>query len=170
MKANIVIMSAMAAVLLAAALYFKGASGAGEGLKAGFRTLWRIWPLLLLALAVAGFIQVLVPRDVVADYLGVARPYRGILIAWLIGAVIPGAPYVILPLATVLLSRGAGIGAAATLVLSASLVGMTRIPYEVAFVGWQFSVLRVAACALLAPLAGVLVHLLNAAVSFYPVG
>jgi uncharacterized membrane protein YraQ (UPF0718 family) len=117
---------------------------------------------------VAGLLQVLVPPEVVGRYLGGERVYRGILIAWAVGAVLPGAPYVTLPLAAALLARGAGIGPAATLVLSASLVGLTRVPYEVAFVGWQFAVLRVTACALLAPVAGMTIHWLNQVVSFYP--
>lgn len=165
-----IIMSALTAILLLAALAVGGTEKAGEGLKQGAMTLWRIWPLLLLALVVAGLLHVLVPVEAVQRYLGTAHPYRAILIAWLIGALLPGAPYVTLPLAAVLLGRGAGIGAATTLVLSASLVGLTRIPYEVAFVGWQFSVLRVAACLVLAPVAGTAVHLLNTLARFYPVG
>ncbi len=170
LRANIAIMSALAAVLLLAALVAGGAEKAGEGLKQGAVTLWRIWPLLLLALVVAGLLHALVPVEAVQRYLGTARPYRAILIAWIVGAVLPGAPYVTLPLAAMLLGRGAGIGAATTLVLSASLVGLTRVPYEVAFVGWQFSVLRVAACLVLAPVAGAGVHLLNVLMRFYPVG
>lgn len=170
MKANYIIMSAMVAVLLLMTLYFRGIGRVGQGLKDGGQMLWTVFPLILLALAAAGLLQELVPAEAVKKYLGRENPYQGIFLAWLIGGVMPGAPYVTLPVAAVLLKEGAGIGAAATLVMSASLVGMTRIPYEIAFVGWQFSVLRVLACVLVAPVVGVLIHWLNVAFGFYAVG
>ena len=77
------------------------------------------------------------------------------------------SPSLTLPVAAVLLKEGAGIGAAGTLVMSASLVGVTRIPYEIAFVGWEFSVLRVLACILVAPVVGILIHWLNMVFEFY---
>jgi uncharacterized membrane protein YraQ (UPF0718 family) len=168
MRANYVLMTVMTVGLLLATWHFKGIARTGEGLKAGALMLWRIWPLLLLALAVAGLLGVLVPRDMVSRYLGASAPLRGILIGWVIGAVLPGAPYVSLPLAAALLAHGAGIGPVLTMVLSASLLSVTRIPYEVAFVGWQFAAVRVAACALLPPAGGLIAHLLNAVLRVYP--
>lgn len=135
MKANVIIMSGMVAVLLALTLYFKGVGRVGEGIKDGGLMLARIWPLFLLALVAAGLLKVLVPTEIVQEYLGGGTPYRSIVLGWLIGGVMPGAPFVTLPVAAVLLEEGASIGAAATLVMSASLVGVTRVPYEVAFVG-----------------------------------
>ena len=128
-------------------------------LQAGAVAIW---------LAAAGLMEVLVPAEAVRRYLGPGTPWRGILMAWLIGTILPGAPYVALPLAAALLSRGAGIAAASTLVLSASLVSVTRLPYEVAFVGWRFAVLRTLACAGIPPVAGLLVHWLNVTLRLYP--
>jgi len=170
MKANLMIMSAIVVVLFLLAWYFKGISRAGEGLKDGLLMVRGIWPLLVLALAAVGLLQLLAPTEAVGRYLGTGRPYLGIVIACMVGAVMPGAPYVTLPLAALLLSRGASIGAATAFVLSASLIGFTRIPFEIAFVGWQFSVLRLLACALLAPAAGIIIHWLNLLVGFYPTG
>ena len=65
----------------------------------------KIWRQLISALGVAGLIQVLIPKGVISQSMGAAAGYKGILIAWLIGSILPGAPYVILPLAAALLSQ-----------------------------------------------------------------
>ena len=118
MRLNVIIMAVIVAVLLVMGFTLKGPARVGDGLKGGAMLLWKIWPLLLLALAAAGLLRVLVPAQMVSDYLGNHSPIRGIFLAWGVGALLPGAPYVVLPLAAVLLERGASIGAAATVVLS----------------------------------------------------
>ncbi|MEF8726139.1 MAG: hypothetical protein V5A79_05340 [Candidatus Bipolaricaulota bacterium] len=68
---------------------------------------------------------------------------KGYLIAWGVGAVTPGAPFTIYPIAVSLLDAGSGVGQIMTMILSASIgVALTRVPYEVAFLGWRFSILR----------------------------
>ncbi|MEF8787921.1 MAG: permease [Planctomycetota bacterium] len=167
---DIVFMGAIVAVLVAIALWVDGPGRVGEGMKEGGLLLYKIWPLLLLAAAAAGMLKILVPAKVVSSYMGAHSPMRGILIGWGVGAVLPGAPYVVLPLAAVLLQRGAAIGPAATMVLSATFMSVTRIPYELTFLGWQFSALRILACALLPPVAGLFVHGLNDLFGFYAAG
>lgn len=164
---NIIFMAAIVAVLVVVALWVDGPGRVGEGLKEGGVLLYKIWPLLLLAMAAAGLLQALVPARVVSSYLGGQNPMRGILIGWGVGAVLPGAPYVTLPLAAVLLERGAAIAPAATMVLSATFLSVTRIPYELTFLGWQFTTLRILACAFLPPVTGLMVHGLNELFGFY---
>lgn len=168
MKINTIIMAVIFVILFGVTWYYKGLGTAGEGIKQGGLMFKKLWLLLLIAIGVAGLIQVLVPKDLISQYLGSAAGYKGILIAWLIGGIIPGAPYVILPLAASLLSRGAGIGPTITMVLAASLIGVSRIPYEIAFVGWQFSVVRIIGGLLLPPIAGSIVYLANKLLKLYP--
>ncbi len=140
-----------------------------EGIREGFQTFKHVWLLLLLALGIAGFLQVLVPHEIVSDYLGPRSGMKGLLIGWGVGAVTPGAPFTILPIAASLLKAGSGIAPVMTMVLSASLgVAVTRVPYEIAFVGWRFAVMRLLACLLLPLAGGLLVKLLNHWMAFYP--
>ncbi len=168
MKANTIIMAILFVILFGAVWYVKGLGATGEGLKQGGVMLKKTWLLLLIAFGVAGLIQILVPKELVSEYLGTSAGYKGILIAWLIGSIIPGAPYVILPLSASLLARGAGIGPLVTMVLASSLIGVTRIPYEIAFIGWRFSLVRVMGGLLLPPLAGTIVVVVNKFLKIYP--
>ena len=161
MKDNTIIMGVLFVVLFAAAWIFKGLGTAGDGVKQGLIMLKKTGLLLLIAIGVAGLIQVLVPTKLISQYLGTGSGFKGILLAWGIGGILPGAPYVILPLAASLVSKGAGMASTVTLVLASSLIGVTRIPYEIAFIGWRFSVVRVIGGVLLPPLAGLIVHFSN---------
>lgn len=168
MKINIIIMSALFLMLFLTAWLLKGIGTSLEGLKQGGLMLKKIWLLLIIAFGVAGLIQVLIPKGIISQALGVTAGYKGILIAWLIGSILPGAPYVILPLAAALLSQGADIAPTVTLVLAASLVGATRIPYEIAFIGWKFSVVRLTSSLMLPPLAGFITLWFNKLIRLYP--
>jgi uncharacterized membrane protein YraQ (UPF0718 family) len=168
MKINTIIMGILFVVLFAAAWYFKGLGAAGEGVKQGLLMLRKMWLLLLIAIGVAGLIQVLVPTKIISQYLGTGSGFKGVLIAWGIGGIIPGAPYVILPLAASLISKGAGIASTVTMVLAASLIGVSRIPYEIAFIGWKFSVIRIIGGVLLPPIAGMIVLFVNKVIRIYP--
>jgi hypothetical protein len=75
-----------------------------------------------------------------------------------------------LPPAGSLPSSGAGIGPVMTMVLPAGIgVAITRIPHEIAFVGWRFMVLRLAVCALVPPICGLLARGIARWSGFFPV-
>lgn len=166
MKANIIIMSVALVLLFALAWYTKGLSKAIEGIKSAGNTLSQIWLLLLIAIAVAGMIQVLIPKEIVSEYLGHGSGFKGIALGWLIGSVISGAPYVCLPLGASLLKSGADITPIMTLILSSMVVAITRVPYEIAFVGWKFSLLRVLACLLFPPVGGLIARYISTLLGF----
>ncbi|MBS3736022.1 MAG: permease [Candidatus Bipolaricaulota bacterium] len=143
MDINTAIMLGIFGLLGGVTWFIQGLEGVFNGLKSSLGTLNNVWALLLLALGVAGFLRVLIPREVVSNYLGPASGMKGYMIAWGVGAVTPGAPFTIYPIAATLLEAGSGIGQIMTMILSASIgVALTRVPYEVAFLGWRFSVLR----------------------------
>lgn len=167
MKINIIIMSVALVLLFSWAWYAKGLDKAFEGIKSAGNMLSQIWLLLLIAIAVAGMIQVLIPKDIVSEYLGEGSGFKGIALGWLIGSVISGAPYVCLPLGISLLKVGAGIAPVMTLILSSMMVAVTRIPYEIAFIGWKFALLRVLACFLFPPIGGLIVRYLNSLLGFF---
>jgi len=154
-------MSVALIFLFAWAWYAKGLGKAWEGIKSAGNMLSQIWLLFLIAIAVAGLLQVLIPKDIASKYLGEAAGFKGILLGWLIGSIVPGAPYVSLPLGASLLKVGADIAPVMTLILSSMVVAITRIPYEIAFIDWKFALLRVLACVFVPPVGGLIVRYIS---------
>jgi len=114
------------------------------GLSIAFNTLLNILPLLVFAFIVGGMVQVLLPHDVVAGWIGGESGFRGILIGTLAGGVTPGGPYVSLPLVAGFLEAGAGAGTMVAFLTSWSLWAVSRLPMEIGILGWRFTLIRLA--------------------------
>lgn len=130
------------------------------GLVQGGETLLSVTPLLLAAFAIAGLIQTLVTRGLVARWLGTGTGWRGIALACLAGALIPGGPYVYYPIAATLLQAGAGLGVLVAFVTAKNLWSISRLPLEFALLGPRLTIIRFGATLLLPPLLGLLTELL----------
>lgn len=157
MNINVKVMIAIFIFLSIVVLILRGSQGLIAGFKESFHTISNVWILLILALIIAGMLQVLIPGEMISEHLGQNSGLKGILIGWGVGAVMPGAPYTVLPISASLLKAGSGIGPVMTMILSASIgVALTRIPYEIAFLGWRFTVLRIFSCFLVPIIGGVL--------------
>lgn len=112
---------------------------------------------LPLALLSAAFIGRLVPQDYVAGAIGPETGLGGIVVASLIGGVMPGGPMVSFPVALVFWQAGAGAGQMVALLTGWSVFAMHRIlAYELPMMGWRFSAVRLLSSFFLPVLAGVL--------------
>ncbi|MGD2161524.1 MAG: permease [Anaerolineales bacterium] len=131
-----------------------------RGLQIGGRTLLNVAILLLAAFLVAGLAQVLVPREVIEHWLGVGSGWRGILLACLAGALIPGGPYVYYPIAGGLLKTGASLGVLVAFVTAKNLWSVSRLPYEFALLGADITLLRFSLTFIFPPLIGFLAEAL----------
>lgn len=151
-----------AVALLMAFLAFQqgGISLLLRGLQIAGKTLLDVSVLLLAAFFVAGLTQVLVPREVIEQWLGVGSGWRGILLACLAGALIPGGPYVYYPIAGGLLQSGASLGVLVAFVSAKNLWSISRLPYEFALLGPDLTLLRYALTFMLPPLIGFLAEAL----------
>jgi len=127
-----------------------------EGFKRGGRETLTLLPLLAVVFILTGFVQVLLPRELVANWLSADSGWRGLGIAWVAGALTPGGGPIGLPLAAALFRSGAGLGVVVTYLTSMSLLSFIRIPMEVAIYGGKLTALRVAASVLAPPLVGLL--------------
>ena len=127
---------------------------AAAGLLAGGETLLSVTILLLAAFLVAGLIQVLVTQEMVARWLGASAGWRGILLACLGGALMPGGPYVYYPIAAALMQAGAGLGVLVAFVTAKNLWTLSRLPLEFALLGPQLTLIRYAITLLMPPLLG----------------
>lgn len=127
-----------------------------EGLRQSGNALLSVVPLLLAAFLVAGLTQVMIAQELVQRWLGASAGWRGIALACLGGALIPGGPYVYYPIAAVMLRSGAGLGVLVAFVTAKNLLSVSRLPLEFALLGTCLSLVRFAASLVAPPVLGLL--------------
>jgi uncharacterized membrane protein YraQ (UPF0718 family) len=157
---TIVFLSAVALALACAAWRRGGFVLAMEGLRTGGEILLDVTPLLIAAFLIAGLTQVLVSRQIVEHWLGASAGWRGILLACLAGALIPGGPYVYYPIAGSLLGSGAGVGVLVAFVTAKNLWSVTRLPYEFALLGPYLTLIRFGLTLIVPPVLGLAAEML----------
>jgi uncharacterized membrane protein YraQ (UPF0718 family) len=155
MDTTTLILACVAVVLLGIA-YFRGRDLPLAGLLVAGRTLWRNLPILLLGFVIAGLVQLLIPKEVISEWLGAQSGIRGVLIACLVGGIVPGAPYAIFPLVAAFYRAGAGLGAVVGFVSAWSLWSVTRLPIEMALIDPKAALVRYGITFLVPPLAGLI--------------
>ncbi|MES0278261.1 MAG: permease [Dehalococcoidales bacterium] len=152
------LMGVIALVLFIIA-YRRGDGAHIAGLKIASRILLQITPLLIFAIAVAGLIQVLIPTELVSEWVGTESGLQGVLIGAIVGGFMPGGPFVSLPIAAALLMAGAGIGTMVAFLTGWSLLAVSRLPLEVGLMGWRFTAIRLSVTFFLPVVAGLLANL-----------
>ena len=148
-------------VIAIALLYIGYQRGGGEhivGLKSAGNLLLQITPLLILAFIIAGMVQVLVPHEIISRWVGMESGFRGILIGSAIGGILPGGPFVSMPIVAGLLRTGASIGTMVALLTAWSLLAFTRLPIEVGLLGWKFTFIRLTCVFFFPPIAGLIAN------------
>jgi len=146
-------------VIAVALLYIAYQRGGGEhvvGLKSAGNLLVQILPLLIFAFIVAWMIRVLIPQELISKWVGAESGFRGILIGSVLGGIMPGGPYVSMPIIAGLLRTGAGIGTMVALITSWSLIAIARLPMEIGILGWKFALIRLACVFFFPPIAGLI--------------
>lgn len=145
------------AFLLGGACYLKGG---GEAVRKGLGDAWgmivQVGPRLLAAFVMAGFLQVLLPRDLIMKWVGDKSGLRGILIASAVGVITPGGPLLAFPLLAMLFKLGAGYGPLVAYLTSWEILSLYRAAvWDIPFMGIRFTALRYAVSFFLPLLAGV---------------
>lgn len=151
------------AVLAAALLAYGYSRGQGEhieGLKRTGRMLIEIMPLILGAFIVASMVQILLPREVIVRWAGEGSGLKGLLISAGAGALTPGGPFVVFPLAVGFMRSGASLGPVVAYLTGWALWGLTRLPLEIGILGWRLTLVRLATTVVFPPVAGLLAHAL----------
>lgn len=138
------IVLAGAAGVLAALAYLKDPGLPLLGAKNGFAMLAFVLPRMVVALLLAGLMQVLVPQDFVSRHLGQGGGLRSLLLATLAGVVTPGGPMVTMPFMVALANSGAALPSLVAYMTAWSLFGLQRIiAWEAPLMGWRFVFARV---------------------------
>lgn len=114
-------------------------------------------PKVLAGCCIGAFITLLLPREMVARWVGHESGLSGLLIAVAFGIILPGGPFTIYPIAGAFLLVGADAGTVVAFIVSWTLIGYTRaLVWELPFFGADFVFWRIAAALPLPVLAGVL--------------
>ena len=153
------------AIALVIIAYNRGGDAHIVGLKFGGNMLLQMIPLLIFALIVAGMIQVLLPKELIARWVGAESGLRGLLIGTALGSITPGGPYVTMPIAAGLLRAGASLGTMVAFMTAWSLVAVSRLPLEIGVMGWKFALIRMACTFFFPPIAGFIADRLFSGVS-----
>jgi uncharacterized membrane protein YraQ (UPF0718 family) len=120
-----------------------------------------IQPRVLAACLIAALMTVLLPREIVARWLGAESGFFGLVLATIAGAILPGGPITIFPLASAFIVVGADAGVAIALITSWTLLGYSRaLVWEMPIFGVDFVLWRSIVAIPLPIIAGILARLL----------
>ena len=102
-------------------------------------------PKIVAGVIMASALPFLVSKERIQALVGPESGMRGLIIATLAGAIVPGGPSVTYPLTVSLLAAGADLGAGIALVSGWVLLGLNRtLIWEFSFLPADFVLLRVA--------------------------
>ncbi|MGD1888696.1 MAG: permease [Cohaesibacteraceae bacterium] len=106
--------------------------------------LWlTVLPKVAAGVMVAAFLRILLPKEVVARWIGERSGLKGLFVATLAGALIPGGPMTIFPIATSLYLSGADRGSTVAFITGWLTLGINRaVVWELSFFEPEFVVLR----------------------------
>ncbi len=154
------ILVAIAGILLIY-LAIKDSSLAVAGIKNAGMTLWNNIIILLVGFLLAGLIQVIIPKDLIANWLGNQAGFRAVFIGCVAGGLIPGSPYAAFPIAAGFYNAGAGLGAMVGYITAWSLWSVTRLPVEIAIIDPKLALIRYGITFIFPPIAGLAALLLS---------
>jgi uncharacterized membrane protein YraQ (UPF0718 family) len=160
MDPTTLILSVVAFILLLVA-YIHGHHLPKAGILTAGKTLWRNLPVLLLGFAIAGLVQVLIPKEIITQWLGEKSGLKGILIGCAAGGLVPGAPYAVFPLIASLYRSGAGLGSVVGFITAWSLWSVSRLPLEIALIDSRVAIVRYGVTFLIPPVAGLLANIID---------
>ena len=132
-----------------------------EGLKSGFKQFIQIVPVILAAFIMAGFIEVLIPKEFVRNWLSKEAGIKGVLLGTLGGAVMAMGPYAFFPIVASVMASGAGLGTIISMITGWALMSLSKMPYETAFIGADFYVKKLFYSIPLSLTAGLIAFLLE---------
>ena len=137
--------------------YYRGGAELWRLFLEGGATTLSLLPQICGAVLVAGFVQVLVPRDFVAHWLGEKSGFRGLVVATLAGIFTPGGPMTSFPLVVALYNSGAERGSLIVYITAWTLLGIQRVMvWEIPLMGSEFVLIRYLACLMLPPMVGLI--------------
>jgi uncharacterized membrane protein YraQ (UPF0718 family) len=117
-------------------------------------------PKVLAGCLIGSFVRLIMPRELVARWVGHESGLAGLFVATMFGFLLPGGPVTIYPVAGAFLVMGADGGAVVAFITSWTLIGYNRaLVWEMPFFGPDFVMWRIIAALPLPIIAGLLARL-----------
>ncbi|MFC2038670.1 permease [Chloroflexota bacterium] len=152
---TLLILMGLVIIVIAAVFWRGGVQLLLSGFTQAGHLLNTIWLRLILGFTLGGLMQVLVPRDIIAKWLGPASGLKGILIGSYTGTILSGAPYVMLPIIAAIYRAGAGVGPIIALLTGQGLIGIQMlIVWQIPFFGVELPLARYIVSFFIPPFAG----------------
>jgi len=145
----------------AAAVYWRDGREHFLAVLGGDATLFaEMLPKVLAGCLIGAFVTMILPRELVARWVGHESGLTGLLIAAFFGFLLPGGPITIYPVAGAFLTMGADVGAVCAFIVSWTLIGYTRaLVWELPFFGPHFVIWRIVGALPLPIIAGLLARI-----------
>ena len=149
------IIGCLVAVLGVVAWRTGGAPRVGQALASGAWLFLGVLPNLVLGFALAGFLHVLLPGDLISRWMGHESGARGLLVGTAAGMLTPGGPFTHFPILASFLSKGAAVGPICAYISAWALIGLNRfLVWELPILGPQVALTRFLASVGVPPLVG----------------
>ncbi len=140
---TLALLAGIVALTLVLVLRKDGISGVRTGAETSVLLFRSVARMLALGMLLAGMTQVILPQEVISLWLGDESGFTGILIGAAVGMLVPGGPYVVIPLAASIFLAGAGVGPVAALITAWNTIPFTRtVMWELPFLGGAFTTSR----------------------------
>ncbi len=132
-----------------------GPARVGQALGSGAELFLAVLPNLCLGFALAGFLQVLIPQELISGWMGHETGVRGLLVGTTAGMLTPGGPFTHFPIVASLLSKGAGVGPVVAYIAAWGLIGLNRfLVWELPILGPRIALVRFGVSLLAPPVLG----------------
>lgn len=142
-------------VSLALCWQMKGSEVVADSVEESTLLIVELLPVYAGVLLAGGFAQALLPRDLIARWLGTESGFKGLAIGALAGLITPGGPFVAFPMVLALFNAGADVGALLAFLSSWAMLGLHRfVIWDVPLLGFDIAMLRFIVCLPLPLLAG----------------
>lgn len=150
-----VIISGLVAACAVVAWRTGGPARIGAALGSGAQLFLGVLPNLLLGFALAGFLHVLLPQELIGRWMGESSGVRGLLFGSVAGMLTPGGPFTHFPILASLLAKGAAVGPVCAYIAAWALIGLNRfLVWELPILGPRVACVRFLASVAVPPLIG----------------
>lgn len=116
-----------------------------------------VWVRLLLGFLLGGFIQAVIPSEIVSKWFGATSGLKGILIGSYGGLIMSGGPHVWVPVVASIYRAGADIGPVLALITARGIININMLfVWQIPFFGVELSLSRYIPCLFVPPIVGIL--------------
>lgn len=144
-------------VLIAATVAWRtgGPHRVGQALVSGAQLFLSVLPNLILGFALAGFLYVMLPSELISRWMGSGSGVKGLFIGTAAGMLTPGGPFTHFPILASFLAKGAGVGPICAYITAWGLLGLNRLlVWELPILGPRIAIARFLASLAVPPVVG----------------